>query len=76
MSRPRTSETVGDQITALLTKFALTTAARELVSRFVQADQQAALPLLLQMLELEADERRVSKVRIARVLPETEDTEA
>ena len=60
MSRPRTTVTVGDQITTLLTGFTLTTAARELVSRFVEADQQPALPVLLAVLELEADERRDS----------------
>ena len=46
MSRPRATVTVGDQITTLLTAFTLTTAARELVSRFVEADQQPALPVL------------------------------
>jgi hypothetical protein len=39
MSRTATARTVGDQITTLLTGFALTTAARELVSRFVHAEQ-------------------------------------
>ena len=42
MSRATTTRTVGDQITTLLTRFTLTTAAREMVSRFVQADQQPA----------------------------------
>ena len=51
MSRPRSTVTVGDQITTLLTGFMLTTAARELVSRFVEADQQPALPVLLAVLE-------------------------
>jgi DNA replication protein DnaC len=72
MSRPRMPDMVGDQITALLTGFNLTTAARELVSRFVQADQQAALPLVLQVLELEADERRerrLTRLRRASKLP-------
>lgn len=72
MSRPRHTPTVGDQITALLTGFTLTTAARELVSRFVEADQQAALPLLHAVLELEADERRarrVTRLRRASKLP-------
>ena len=35
MSRGHVTRTVADQITALLTGFALTTAAREMVSRFV-----------------------------------------
>ena len=50
MSRAATTRTVGDQITTLLTGFTLTTAAREMVSRFVQAEQQPALPLLLDVL--------------------------
>ena len=35
MSRTSRAVTAGDQITTLLTTFTLTTAARELVSRFV-----------------------------------------
>src|SRR4029453_18611509 len=62
MSRTSKTVTAGDQITTLLTTFTLTTAARELVSRFVEADQQAALPVLLAVLELEADERRARRV--------------
>src|SRR5207244_4187594 len=50
MSRAPTPRTVGDQITTLLTRFTLTTAARELVARFVHAEQQPALPLLLNVL--------------------------
>jgi DNA replication protein DnaC len=72
MSRPSKTVTVGDQITALLTGFLLTTAARELVSRFVQAEQQPALPLLLEVLELEAEERRdrrTTRLRRASKLP-------
>jgi DNA replication protein DnaC len=62
MSRTSKTVTTGDQITTLLTTFTLTTAARELVSRFVEADQQPALPVLLAILELEADERRARRV--------------
>ena len=62
MSRAATTPTVGDQITALLTRFALTTAAREMVSRFVQAEQQPALPLLLDVLDLEAQERHERRI--------------
>jgi DNA replication protein DnaC len=62
MSRTRQSVTVGDQITTLLTGFTLTTAARELVSRFVEAEQQPAFPVLLGVLELEADARRARRV--------------
>jgi len=72
MSRTSKSVTAGDQIATLLTTFTLTTAARELVSRFVEADQQAALPVLLAVLELEADERRarrVTRLRRASKLP-------
>jgi DNA replication protein DnaC len=72
MSRPRKTDTVGDQITALLAGFTLTTVARELVSRFVEADQQPALPLLLEVLELEAQERRerrIARLRRASKLP-------
>src|ERR1700736_672066 len=65
MSRAATTRTVGDQITTLLAGFTLTTAAREMVSRFVQAQQQPALPLLLAVLELEAHERH--ERRIARL---------
>src|SRR5712692_728477 len=72
MSRATTTRTVGDQITTLLTRFTLTTAAREMVSRFVHADQQPALPLLLEVLELEAQERherRIMRLRRASKLP-------
>ena len=72
MSRATTRRTVGDQITTLLTRFLLTTAARELVTRFVEAEQQPALPLLLDVLELEAqerDERRMARLRRASKLP-------
>jgi DNA replication protein DnaC len=72
MTRASKLTTVGDQITTLLTKFGLTTAAGELVSRFVEADQQSALPLLLEMFELEAHERRerrIGRLRRASKLP-------
>jgi DNA replication protein DnaC len=72
MTRASTLTTVGDQITTLLTRFGLTTAAGELVSRFVEAEQQTALPLLLEMFELEAHERRerrTARLRRASKLP-------
>ena len=72
MSRATATRTVGDQVTALLTRFTLTTAARELVPRFVRAEQQPALPLLLDVLELEAQERherRIKRLRGASKLP-------
>ena len=58
MTRARRLPAVGDQITTRLTGFGLTTVAGELVSRFVEAEQQAALPLLLEVLDLEAHTRR------------------
>jgi DNA replication protein DnaC len=72
MTRASKLTTVGDQITTLLTTFGLTTAAGELVSRFVEAEQQAALPLLLEMFALEAHERRerrIGRLRRASKLP-------
>src|SRR5215204_6535240 len=72
MTRAATTRTVGDQITTLLTGFMLTTAAREMVSRFVQAEQQPALPVLLDVLQLEAQdrhERRITRLRRASKLP-------
>jgi len=72
MSRSAPLRNVGDQITTLLTGFLLTTAARELVTRFVEAEQQPALPLLLEVLELEAQERherRMTRLRRASKLP-------
>jgi DNA replication protein DnaC len=72
MTRAATTRTVGDQITSLLTGFTLTTAAREMVSRFVQAEQQPALPVLLDVLQLEAQERherRITRLRRASKLP-------
>jgi DNA replication protein DnaC len=72
MSRPHTTDTVGDQITARLTGFGLTTVARELVSRFTEADQAQTLPLLLDVLDLEAQERRerrIARLRRASKLP-------
>jgi len=72
MSRPHKPDLVGDQITALLVGFGLTTAARELVSRFVEAEQQDVLPLLHDVLDLEAQERRarrIARLRRASKLP-------
>jgi len=72
MRRAPTTVTVGDQITTRLTTFGLTTAARELVARFVQAEQPSALPLLLEVLDLEAQERherRITRLRRASKLP-------
>src|SRR5215203_6329558 len=72
MTRAATTRTVSDQITTLLTGFMLTTAAREMVSRFVEAEQQPALPVLRDVLQLEAQERherRITRLRRASKLP-------
>jgi len=66
------SPEVGARITALLTAFKLPSAARELVHRFVAAGLDASLPLLCEVLELEAGERRerrVDRLRRASKLP-------
>jgi hypothetical protein len=72
MRRAPTTVTVGDQITTRLITLGLTTAARELVPRFVQAEQPSAFPLLLEILDLEAQERherRITRLRRASKLP-------
>src|SRR3978361_1726951 len=71
MNRPAPSS-VGNQITTLLPRFALTAAARAMGSRCPQTAQQPALPLLLEVLELEAQERherRITRLRRASKLP-------
>ncbi len=60
------------RIRELLTAFKLPTLADEMVSRFVAAGQATVLPLLLEVLELEAGdrrERRVDRLRRASRLP-------
>jgi DNA replication protein DnaC len=59
-------------IRELLAAFKLPTLADEMVSRFVEAGQASVLPLLLEVLELEAGdrrERRVDRLRRASRLP-------
>jgi DNA replication protein DnaC len=56
------SAAVTDRITTLLTDFGLTAAAREWVPRFAQAHQEAAWPVTVEVLELEAEERRHRRV--------------
>ncbi|MBA2685584.1 MAG: ATP-binding protein [Gemmatimonadaceae bacterium] len=66
------SPEVGARLTALLTAFKLPSAARELVHRFVAAGLDPSLPLLCEVLELEAGERRerrVDRLRRASKLP-------
>ncbi len=61
-----------DVISDLLTRFKLTTAADELVSRLVQAGHQVALPVILEVFELELEaqhQRRVTRLRRASKLP-------
>ncbi len=59
------SAAVTTQMTQRLIGFSLPTAAREWVPRLTQADQASAFPVLRELLELEAEERR--RRRIARV---------
>ncbi|MCC7380272.1 MAG: IS21-like element helper ATPase IstB, partial [Deltaproteobacteria bacterium] len=61
-----------DRITALLTGFKLPTLAAELVPRFNAAGRGDVLPLLLEVFELEGDdrkERRIDRLRRASRLP-------
>ncbi len=60
------------RIAELLARFKLPTAASELVPRFVAAGQADALPLVLDVLELEAGDRqarRIDRLRRASHLP-------
>ena len=47
-----------DQLTTLRTTFGLTTAAEEIVPRLTQAGHQAAVPVLVEVFEAEAEARR------------------
>jgi len=61
-----------DQLTALLTAFGLTTAAEEMVPRLTQAGQQAAVPVVVEVLDAEAEarrQRRIGRLRRAARLP-------
>jgi len=63
---------MGERLGALLAQFHLTTMATELLPRFAQAGQQEALPLLLEVCELEATDRRarrIARLRAAAKLP-------
>ncbi len=67
-----TADTVTTRITDLLRTFKLPTAAQEMVQRLQQGDQDAALPHLLEVLELEAQDRmqrRTTRLRRASKLP-------
>lgn len=61
-----------DHVTSRLLEFGLTAAAREWVPRFTQAAQTAALPVVAEILDLEAEERRqrrIARFRQAARLP-------
>ena len=63
---------LGEKIRALLTTFKLPTAAAEMVRRLIGAGQEDALPVVLEVLESERDdrgERRVQWLRRASQLP-------
>jgi len=63
---------MGERLVALLEQFYLPTMATELLPRFAQAGQQEALPLLLEVCELEAADRRarrIARLRAAAKLP-------
>jgi len=63
---------VSERLTVLCTEFRLPTLARELVRRFVQVGHEGVLPLVLEVFELEAQdrrERRVGRLRRAAKLP-------
>lgn len=50
------------QLTALLTRFGLTTAAEEIVPRVTAEGHQAAVPVLVEVFEAEADARRQRRI--------------
>ncbi len=66
------SATPQERIAALCSEFRLPTVAAEVVPRFQASDHEAALPTLLEVLELEAgdrQQRRVDRLRRAAKLP-------
>jgi len=61
-----------DRLTALLTTFGLTTAAEEMVPRLTQAGHQAAVPVVVEVFDAEAEarrQRRIARLRRAARLP-------
>ncbi|HSC28821.1 MAG TPA: IS21-like element helper ATPase IstB [Vicinamibacterales bacterium] len=61
-----------EQLTALLGTFGLTTAAEEMVPRLTQAGHQAAVPVLVEVFDAEAEarrQRRIARLRRAARLP-------
>lgn len=64
--------TITDRVTSRLTEFGLATAAREWVPRFTQANHEDVLPLVVELFDLEAEERqrrRITRFRLAARLP-------
>ena len=60
------------QVTSLLTQFGLTTAAEELVPRLTEAGHPEAMPVLVEVVEAEAEarrQRRITRLRRASRLP-------
>ena len=61
-----------EQLTAVLTRFGVTTAAEEIVPRLTQAGYQNAIPVLVEIFEAEAEarrQRRIARLRRAARLP-------
>ena len=61
-----------EQLTTLLTTFGLPAAAREIVPRLTQAARQDVVPLLVEVFDVEAEERRqrrIARLRQAARLP-------
>jgi len=61
-----------ERLTTLLTTFGMTTAAEEMVPRLTQAGQQAAVPVLVDVFDAEAEtrrQRRIARLRRASRLP-------
>lgn len=56
-------DATGEQITALLAAFKLPTAAAELVTRVAEGGHESALPLLLEIFELEQHDRRERRIQ-------------
>ncbi|MHC4481830.1 MAG: hypothetical protein ACYS1C_12810, partial [Planctomycetota bacterium] len=66
------SRAQAERLQALCEQFRLLTVATEAARRFEQAGQQEALPTLLEVFELEAQdrhERRIARLRAAAKLP-------
>ena len=67
---------LGERIRELCRQFRLPTLAEETVSRFSEAGHEAALPTLVEVLEQEAEDRRIRRVdrlRRASKLPRRQD---